>query len=305
MVSDFKDRTDDNSLVPSPVVLTDAADMPWPVTSPFRMYPGLSRKDSWKDPGLFTVTAQDSLYRQAKREMLQAGYGQVGEPDPQVLGILSSQYEQATGLTVSSEPQALAATLPEDFVILHDEPDSHQTRFRVRFLSVCFASNWDPQEKLGLDFEQIHAPVADNRALLDGRRAIEALAFRQQSVRRFVWLLTPSSQLPLFPGLRATAWDSLLGELEPADPALLERVVFRVECQTTLPLPEIGRAVFLIRVMVCPLAQVLRQQPGRARELALALASMSDAVVAYRGMTNARERVLSVLERVDGQTDRQ
>jgi len=47
---------------------------------------------------------------------------------------------------------------------------------------------------------------------------------------------------------------------------------------------------------VCPLPQVLAVAPGRAAELAQALASMSEAVVAYRGMAGARERLLAELQ---------
>ena len=61
------------------------------------------------------------------------------------------------------------------------------------------------------------------------------------------------------------------------------------------PLPALRRGVFFIRVMVCPLTEVLGVASGRAGELREALASMSDAVVAYRGMASVRERLCSEL----------
>ncbi len=277
-----------------PVVLTDPADMPWPVKTPFRMLPGMRRLES----ALFTRLPHDDAYRAAKQTMLGAGYGKVGEPDASVLEILASRYRDETGVVSATSFNELVSSLPEDFVILHDEVDDtpdKDRRFRARCLSVCFASNWEPSHKLGLDFEQIHAPVADNQTLIAARRAIEAMAFRQACVRRFVWLLSPSAQLPQFPHLRAQAWGTLLQRMEPSDPRLLEQVMFRLECQTTLPMPEIQRAVFLIRVLVCPLSEVLALDPGRPRELAEALQSMSQAVLAYRGLTEVRERLLDLL----------
>ena len=277
-----------------PVVLTDPADMPWPVKSPFRMLPGMARLES----ALFINLSQDDAYRRAKRIMFEAGYGRVGQADAAVLERLARRYQEETGIAINTSLRDLVGGLPEDFVILHDEADDLQDqerRFRARFLSVCFASNWEPTHKLGLDFEQIHAPVADNRTLISARKAIETMAFRQTSVRRFVWLLSPSAQLPQFPHLRAQAWETLLQDTEPADPRLLEQVMFRVECQTTLPMPEIRRAVFLIRVLVCPLSQVLGLGQSRPQDLVQALQSMSEGVLAYRGLTQARARLLALL----------
>jgi hypothetical protein len=46
---------------------------------------------------------------------------------------------------------------------------------------------------------------------------------------------------------------------------------------------------------VAPRTAVLASAPGRAAGLAEALASMSEAVVAYRGMTAVRERLCAEL----------
>lgn len=70
---------------------------------------------------------------------------------------------------------------------------------------------------------------------------------------------------------------------------------YRVQRQTTLPLPALRRGVFFIRVLVAPLTDVLAVAPARAGELCDALASMSEAVVAYRGMAAVRERLCAEL----------
>lgn len=102
-----------------PVVLTDPADMPWPVKSPFRMLPGMARFDS----ALFSNLSQDDAYRQAKRTMFEAGYGRVGQADVAVLELLARRYQEETGIAINASLKDLVGGLPEDFVILHDETD--------------------------------------------------------------------------------------------------------------------------------------------------------------------------------------
>ena len=204
---------------------------------------------------------------------------------------IASAYAAQTGVALAPTAEALTLGLQEDWVVLHDEPDA----MRTRCLSVCFPSNWSPEEKLGLDFSAIHAPVADNALLQAGGKGIVDMAFRQASMLRHVWLLTPSGDLAQHPETRRTRWEDAQAQADASGQRLLEQVFFRVERQTTLPLPVLRRGVFFIRVMVCPLLAVLPVAPARAAELQAALASMTDAVVAYRGMAGVRPRLLREL----------
>lgn len=280
--------------------LTPSPQMPWVVHTPFRMRPGLSRlaggEPTVGDPPLFLRDALANAYADQKRAVLQAWprRAPVGEPDPAVLDAIARAYAAQTGEVLEPDAQALAQGLQEDFVILHDEPGGG---FRTRFLSVCFPSNWNPAEKLGLDFGAIHAPVADNAVLQAGARGIVDMAFRQAPMLRHVWLLTPNGDLAQHPETRRTRWEDAMAmaNVPGASGRLVDQVFFRVERQTTLPLPALRRGVFFIRVLVAPLTEVLAVAPGRSAELAEALASMSEAVVAYRGMTAVRERLCAEL----------
>jgi len=307
--------------------LTPAHHMPWPVISPFRMRPGLARLAGHgglgdETPALFLRDAQASAYAAHKQAVLaqHRGRGLVGQADPAVLHAIAQAYAAQTGTTLAPEADALARGMQEDFVILHDEPElaahsgfvrptegvqaplgqtDERATMRTRFLSVCFPSNWNPAEKHGLDFAAIHAPVADNALLQAGGQGIIDMAFRQASMLRHVWLLTPNGDLPQHPESRRTRWEDAiaLADAPGASGRLLDQVFFRVERQTTLPLPTLRRGVFFIRVLVCPLVHVLRPSPERAEQLAQALASMSDAVLAYRGMAAVRPRLLDELAR--------
>ena len=69
---------------------------------------------------------------------------------------------------------------------------------------------------------------------------------------------------------------------------------FRTERQTFIPLPQQRQAVFTIGVESRPLTLAI-DSPKRARRLHDALASMTPAVLAYRGLTDARARLLAWL----------
>ena len=271
--------------------LTPATHVPWTVASPFRMIPGLARLGAEPAPPLFVRDALAPVYEAAKRAVLADPHrAPLGNADPAVLSAIADAYRQQTGVAVVPDAAALSAAMQEDFVVLHDEPDG----FRARLLSVCFPSNWNPAEKRGLDFAAIHAPVADNALLQSGARGIMDLAFRQAPMLRHVWLLTPDGALAQHPETRRTRWDEALAAAGDHG-RLVDQLFFRVERQTTLPLPALRAGVFFIRVMVSPLAQVLAVHPERAAALHAALSSMSDAVLAYRGMTAVRPRLLAEL----------
>ncbi|MFN3493617.1 MAG: heme-dependent oxidative N-demethylase subunit alpha family protein [Hydrogenophaga sp.] len=297
--------------MPAESHFTSANRVPWPVQTPFRMRPGLSRLAP--DHPIATAVPlflRDALapeYARHKADALAARRPQalVGQAEPAVLQAVADAYASQTGVVLPPDTDALALGLQEDFVVLHNEPDiphtAHPTAvartFRTRFLSVCFPSNWDPASKLGQDFSAIHAPVADNALLQAGARGITDMAFRQAAMLRHVWLLTPSADLPQHPDTRRRRWEDALEQADApgASGKLIDHLCFRVERQTTLPLPALQCGVFFIRVMVCPLSDVLAVAPGRAAGLHAAIASMSDAVLAYRGMAAVRAHLLREL----------
>lgn len=297
-------------MMPLDATITPAQQIPWPVSSPFAMQPGLQRQP----PNLFVYDALASAYRQQKAAMLEprlslappstsAPMLYYGKVEKAVLESIANAFTAQTQQTIpATDPMSLALAMQEDFVVLQDQvltpsADSTNTKppMRVAFLSVAFPSNWVPQEKLGLDFRAIHAPVADNTLLQQGADAIVDSAFRKQSMLRHVWLLSPDGNLSQHPHLRKWRWHDALYAAQATHTPLINRIYFRVERQTTLPLPQLGVGVFFIRVMVGRLAEVLEIEPQRRSELAAALASMSPAVVRYRGMEAALPTLLQEL----------
>ena len=178
----------------------------------------------------------------------------------------------------------LAFAFAEDFAVIDASTG------RIEWLAVCLPSRWAPEEKVGRHFTEVHAPVADNQLLLAASAQIMRLVTGPERWERFVWTLTPSGRLDQHPVRQAHApWPEPAGASELAAAAF-----FRTERQTFIPLPERQQAVFTIHVDTTALGQVAASAPA-ARQLHDALASMSPAVLAYRGLTDARERLLSWL----------
>ena len=179
-----------------------------------------------------------------------------------------------------------ALWMQEDFVIVHGADEA-----RAELLHVCFPSRWSPREKIGRSFMAVHEPVADNAALIAASRSVARAMVTRGPFVRFVWSITTDPRLEQHPE------DA---KLEPDDPvyddpdALALQTFFRVERQTTFPMPDLDRALFTIRVYVQPLTDAVRD-PFRRMLLAAAMREMSPALSDYKGYSRLREPILNWL----------
>ena len=181
-------------------------------------------------------------------------------------------------------PGLLSLALLEDFAVI-DGATAH-----IPWLAVCLPSRWAPEEKVGRHFAEVHAPVADNQLLVGAGEHLARLVTGEERWERFVWSIASEPRLMQHPRhVPPSAWPAALDADE-----LAAHANFRTEHQTFIPLPEARQAVFTIRVESRPLSAAIAT-PERARQLHDALASMSAAVLAYRGLTDARDRLLSWL----------
>ncbi|MDH5538323.1 MAG: DUF3445 domain-containing protein [Rhizobacter sp.] len=182
-------------------------------------------------------------------------------------------------------PALLSLAFAEDFAIIDARSG------RIPWLAVCLPSHWAPEDKVGRHFAEVHAPVADNQLLLTAADHLARLVTGAAHWERFVWTVTPHDGLQAHPRRCARPpWPAA------ADAATLAALAcFRTERQTFIPVASHGQAIFTIRVEVSPLTQAIRSAE-RARQLHAALASMSDAVLAYRGLVDARDRLLAWLQ---------
>ncbi|HZT55413.1 MAG TPA: heme-dependent oxidative N-demethylase subunit alpha family protein [Burkholderiaceae bacterium] len=181
-------------------------------------------------------------------------------------------------------PGLLSLALAEDFAVIDG------ATARIPWLAVCLPSRWAPEEKIGRHFAEVHAPVADNQVLLAAADHLARLVTGTDRWERFVWTINAEPRLMQHPQhVPPTAWPAALDA-----EGLAAVASFRTEHQTFIPLADAHQAVFTIGVDSQPLIEAV-DSPERARRLHDALASMSDAVLAYRGLTDARDRLLAWL----------
>ena len=192
----------------------------------------------------------------------------------------------------------LSLAFAEDFAILDGAAGS------LPWLAVALPSMWAPEHKVGRSFAEAHAPVADNRRVLDAAPHLLCLLTGNSSARweRFVWTLSAHPRLHGHPQrVDPARWPAGLD-----DDTLAAQTWWRTERQTFIPVPvgavlasttpRAAQAVFTILVTVTPLTQAF-SQPEHAASVHDALASMSDAVLAYRGLNAVRPALLRWLAR--------
>jgi len=178
----------------------------------------------------------------------------------------------------------LALCFAEDFAIVDGASAT------LPWLAVCLPSHWVPQDKVGRHFTEVHAPVADNALLLKAGDHLMRMVSGTERWERFVWNITRHPRLHTHPVRTDPApWPAALDAN-----ALAAQAWFRTERQTFIPLPVRQQAVFTILVDSQPLTQALRT-PAQATRLHDAVASMSPAVLHYRSLTDARDRLLTWL----------
>lgn len=202
-----------------------------------------------------------------------------GDGDPAIGELLASlpAGKRATAL--------LCLAFEEDFAVIDGGAAT------IPWLAVCLPSRWAPGEKVGRHFAEVHAPVADNTLLIEAGERLARLVAGPERWERFVWTISADPRLHQHPARGDVPWP------DDADAETIAALAsLRHERQTFIPVPGTGQAVFTIRVGSEPLDRALGSREDAVR-LHDALASMTPAVLAYRGLEPVRERLLEALLR--------
>lgn len=159
------------------------------------------------------------------------------------------------------------------------------------WLAVALPSHWAPQEKIGRHFREVHAPVADNQLLLHAAEHLMRMVCGPERWERFVWTVTRHPRLNAHPAsIDPAPWPA-----DAFDDPHAPRAWWRTERQTFIALPGQAQALFTIRVETTPLANAI-DSPAKARAAHDGIATMSENVLAYRGLTPVREPLLAWLQ---------
>ena len=254
--------------------LLDLSDLPLPM----RMLPGLKRCDSVR---LHRLEAQSALARE-RQGLLDAGWSRLTVDGFDEGPVLQTVREHAGVDAHDITP--LPLLVQEDLAVLEGDGGT------LPWLSVCTPSHWAPEDKIGLHWTTAHAPVADNAALMNAQRQLIGLCTNGQSWQRSVYTVSADERYDQHPTRqRRTPWPALQG-LE-----LAQRCWLRVERQHFFPVMGRSRqAVFSIRLLFERLDRSACT-PDRAQALHDWLASMSQAVAQYKGLTEVRPGLLAWL----------
>ena len=171
-----------------------------------------------------------------------------------------------------------------DFLLIR--PDREGV-FRLRGGCVCFPSHWSLEDKMGRTLAEIHAPVPTLNTQL-GRQMDGFLAGIKPGIswERVNWGLSRSAERNQHPSRGLPRLDATVTPGE---------VWLRIEEQSLVGLPETGGVLFGIRIVTHPLTALLEDGDAALR-LRKALASMSEPVAVYKGLADARRRLIELLE---------
>jgi dimethylamine monooxygenase subunit A len=192
-------------------------------------------------------------------------------------------------VALGGEPALLTAArlVQEDLLLMRRDAGG----WRLIAGALCFPSTWVLAEKLGRDMDAIHAPAPGFAGRMAGMvaRIFDNLK-PDQLVERFNWSIYGDARLRY-----AQSKQDPLQRFPPGMPATHAHV--RVERQTLRRLPESGDILFTVRVHVDPAAAFAAHPQGRelARALHDQLEALTPEQLAYKGIVEARERLLDAL----------
>ncbi len=233
----------------------------------------------------FAATNENAELLAERRQWLDAAPEECALALPEGAALVAEAAELAAewGMPAAAEVGALGRVWEPDFVLLRPGEGGG---FRVVAGAVCFPTAWALGEKLGHSLTETHEPVPGLNAAL-GARIDLALARLAPGTawERENWGLARDGERNHHTARPRRRLDETITR---------EEVWLRVEQQCLLKLARTGGVLFGIRLVITPLAQVLKE-PAGVEGLRRALASMPEEVAVYKGLASARASLLAWL----------
>lgn len=190
---------------------------------------------------------------------------------------LVSRVSTFLGKPVTNNIVELSQNIEEDIAILHNGI--------LSAICFCFPSSWVPSTALGKTLEEIHQPVADGAQLRAASKKIANTISDPTlgSFRRYVWTITKNPSLSNHPKIN---------EYYKDETPNINSLYFRIETQTTLPLPDCKTAVFFVNVNVIPLINIWYDYKG---VIMASVNSMTEDVLAYKNLIDIKSYLKTIL----------
>jgi hypothetical protein len=196
-----------------------------------------------------------------------------------------------TDFTALPPLEALALQTQEDWAVVARDPATGADTTAA--IHVSFPSHWRPVDKIGRSFVAVHAPIPGIDPLLRAAPSLLETMVHRGPWERFTWTL------PRHPDLDEHL-DVVAGRPRPV-PASAEAGAaawLRVERQVVQGFPEADGALFLIRLHITRLDEVVGEDPMAAASLASAIRSKTEAQLAYKALDDWREPLLAYLDAI-------
>ena len=189
----------------------------------------------------------------------------------------------------SSGFDALASQIQEDVAITELDVNGEDA---LTGLHVCFPNHWNPQDKIGHSFIEVHAPVPGFDKISRQSKSLMSTLARRGPFVRFAWGLATDRRLnhhhpiPPLHGKDIDAWTGR--RFNPQYPELH----LRVERQVLMGLAGAKAFLFTIRTYFEDVKLLSRE---RLNQLAAAVESMPWEVLVYKGIADQQQEILAWL----------
>lgn len=173
---------------------------------------------------------------------------------------------------------ALAAQVQEDLAVVQVSRDGD----RLVAVHAVAPGGWDPCEKIGKSFQEVHAPVAGIESLSTKARALFRNVVKGGRYQRFVWGLSPDTTLNRHPdNVESITFDY-------GDPSLY----VRVERQVLIGIETASAFLFCIHpyYLDCAVMSIERRYALRK-----ALLTMTEASREYKGLAASFDDIIEWL----------
>ncbi|MFT5377809.1 MAG: hypothetical protein ACI906_004650 [Candidatus Latescibacterota bacterium] len=191
--------------------------------------------------------------------------------------------EQQAGPPYIDALDALALQVQEDLAVVCRQGEQDW----LAAVHLCSANHWAAADKVGQNFVDVHAPVAEMEALNARSASLVAAMIEKGPYMRFAWGLATDTRLNHHPqpplGVDKEQWQGR--RFARTNPHLY----MRIERQVLWGFTVLDAALFTIRPYFLDCAKLER---ARRTQLASALETMSAAVLAYKGLADSRDEML-------------
>lgn len=174
--------------------------------------------------------------------------------------------------------EALGGRIAEDMAIVCAEGG----REWAGMIDVRLPSGWNPAEKIGRSFAEIHAPVPGMAAINRAGPSVVNMMIEKKPMERYVWGVQFDDQFDKHPQRARHA------VFDPDRP----RLFVRHERQIIVGFPSVRAALFIIRLS---LHEVSTLRAAQRVGLAAALRSMTPEQRKYKGVADAFDAIIRYL----------